>query len=236
MIQRAHLQVLARKKAGGGGGFDPSQLADLERWIDTSQFTGFSDNDPITTAEDFSGNGNDLTGSGGQRPTYQTSVANSLPAMQFVAASSQFLSGTPVAAGTAAFWWIVFQPDTISAIDVELFSTRTNNCYYRFSGDGNGYVGYYKSDRINGYPTAVPTSAVNIMVGLSSTTTYDIWINGSAQGSQTAQFNQEDHFVLGAYLDGVRHWNGFIMEFGYCSSDQSASRGDLETYLAAKWQ
>lgn len=219
-----------------GGGFTPSDLTTLKRWIDTSQFVGFSDNDPISTAADFSGQGNSLTGSGSQRPTYQTNITNSLPGMQFVAASSQLLSGSAVSTGTEAFWWCVFQPDTISSLDVELFSTRANNSYYRFQGDGNGYVGYYKGDRIDGYPTAVPTTGVNIMVGLSTTGTYNIWINGSAQGAQTAQFNSEDYFNLGTYVDGIRHWNGFIFEFGMCDSDESASRGDLETYLAAKWQ
>lgn len=48
--------------------------------------------DPVTTWPDFSGNGNDATGAGATRPVYRTAQINSLPAIDFAAASSQVLA------------------------------------------------------------------------------------------------------------------------------------------------
>lgn len=228
------LAALQRKRVAGGS-FSPGDLSPLV-WIDTSQFAGLSDNDPISTATDASGNGNNFTQTGGARPTYKENITNSLPAMLFVHSSSQFLTRNTISA-TAATWWIVYQPDTITAIEVEIVGSGPGTSYYRFSGDGNGYFGAYRNARINGYPTAVPTSGINILVGLSTDSTYNIWINGSAQGAQSADFDAGPvgTINLGADSGGGKTWNGYIFEFGMCGSDQTASRSSLETYLTDKW-
>lgn len=217
-----------------GSSFSPTDLASLKRWLDASQLS-LSNNDPVSTWDDQSGQANDVTQTGSARPTFQTNITNGLPGVYFSAASTQSMSGSAVSTGTAVTWWIVFQPDTISAIDVELFGMRVNNSYYRYSGDGNGYFGSYRQDRIDGYPTAVPTSGINYMVGVSTGATYNVWINGVDKGAQAAAHNAEDSFVIGGYLATTRNWNGHIFEFGMCDGNEIASRSDLETYLAAKW-
>lgn len=61
----------------------PFSLAGLKLWLDADQITGLVDADPVTTWEDQSGRGNDVTGTGTTRPTYQTGELNSLPVVRF---------------------------------------------------------------------------------------------------------------------------------------------------------
>lgn len=59
----------------GGGGSDPLGIPDLELWLKMSTLSGLSNDDPITTWPDSSGNGRDATGTGlsGAKPVYKTS-------------------------------------------------------------------------------------------------------------------------------------------------------------------
>lgn len=59
---------------GGGGGSLPTDLASgLEFWTPVSGITGLSNNDPISTFPELSGNARDPTQSGAARPLYLTS-------------------------------------------------------------------------------------------------------------------------------------------------------------------
>lgn len=59
---------------GGGGGSLPTDLVSgLELWTPVTGVGGLSNNDPISTYPDLSGNANDATQSGGSRPLYLTS-------------------------------------------------------------------------------------------------------------------------------------------------------------------
>lgn len=223
-------------EAGGGGGWTPdANLATLERWIDTSQFTGFSDNDAIATAADSSGNSNELTqATSGLRPVYKTNIANGLPAMLFEGGSAHRLSGDVIPC-SAATWWCVFQVDSTAA-GFEIVGSGPGNSYYRFEGDGNGYFGAFRGTRINTYPTGVPTTGVVIMTGVSTASTYQIYFNGTGQGAQSADFDQGSAFELGSDSGGGKNFDGYIFEYGQCSGDESAELTDLHAYLAAKWQ
>lgn len=62
----------------------PLALPGLVAWYDASQLTGLSDNDPVTTWTDLSGNGRNLTqGTAANKPLYKTSIQNGLPMLRF---------------------------------------------------------------------------------------------------------------------------------------------------------
>lgn len=61
----------------------PDTIADLEVWLDAGSLA-LSDNDPVSTWADRSGNGNDATqGTGANQPTYKTNILNGRPIVRF---------------------------------------------------------------------------------------------------------------------------------------------------------
>lgn len=67
------------RTSGGGALFSPLSLPGLKAWYDAGQEVGYADNDPMTAIVDFSGNGNDLSGTA----TYKTNIQNGLPIFRF---------------------------------------------------------------------------------------------------------------------------------------------------------
>jgi hypothetical protein len=61
----------------------PTDISGLQLWAAARNIDGLSDGEAISTWPDLSGNGNDLTQSGSQRPTWETNEINSLPCARF---------------------------------------------------------------------------------------------------------------------------------------------------------
>lgn len=79
----------------GTAPFSPADIVGLEAWYDASQLTGYSNNDPVTSWTDLSGNGFHATPGAFAQPTYQTGIKNGLPAIRFSAGSNQALRSFP---------------------------------------------------------------------------------------------------------------------------------------------
>lgn len=217
--------------SGSGGTFLPSDISSLVRWISADSLGGaLSDGDPVSTAADLSGHGYSLTQSGSARPLYRTGITNGLPGIEFTASSSQRLEGFPISC-TAATFAIAFQPVAIASLDTSLLSTAyLSDRYHYYSGEG--YFGAFRGARIDGYPAAPPTTGIHTLVGISSSSAYELWIDGVSQGSRTANFHSGVNTWLGSAGDGSLAWNGYIFEF--CQFDAvlpAGERADLETYL-----
>jgi hypothetical protein len=218
-----------------GGAFSPSDIATLRRWIKADALGGgLSDGDPISTAADASGNGNDLTQAGANRPTYQTNITNGLPAIQFDRASAQYLDGSVVTSASAKSWAIAYEPSG-SAASMNLLGTDNNDDYYILGGTTDGYFGSFRAARINTYPAVVPASGVHIITGISSGSAYQIWIDGVAQGAQGADYSEGTDFLLGNNLGLSRPFDGYIYEYCEFIADiGSTDRASVESYLG-RW-
>lgn len=75
--------LLSKKEAaagGGGGGFTGSNPANLAHWLKADDLS-LNDGDPVDTWT--AATGNSATGSGGQRPTFQTAEYGALPTVRF---------------------------------------------------------------------------------------------------------------------------------------------------------
>ena len=60
-------------------GLDPDEVAGLTQWVKADAIVGVDPEEALDTWEDQSGNNNDFTAVGAQRPTYQTNIQNGLP-------------------------------------------------------------------------------------------------------------------------------------------------------------
>lgn len=71
----------------GGGSVIPTDIPNLERWLQFDKEVGFNDGDLMSQITDWSGNGKHLTASGGNRLTYKTNILNGLPVGRCVGSS-----------------------------------------------------------------------------------------------------------------------------------------------------
>jgi hypothetical protein len=68
---------------GGAPAFVPTDIAGLQLWLDAAQITGKSDGDLLASWLDVSGNSNNASqATAGLKPTYKTSIINSLPVVR----------------------------------------------------------------------------------------------------------------------------------------------------------
>lgn len=71
-------------RSNRGAGFTPGSIAGLKLWLAADAIEGLSDDDPVATWADASGEGNDATqAAAGLTPTYQESELNDLPVVRF---------------------------------------------------------------------------------------------------------------------------------------------------------
>lgn len=69
---------------GGGGFITPTDIADLEVWLDADAIAGLADTDPVSSWTDETGNGHDAAqATASKQPTFRTDVANGLPMVRF---------------------------------------------------------------------------------------------------------------------------------------------------------
>jgi hypothetical protein len=100
--------------------------ADLVLWLAAWKETGYSNNDPMATLVDFSGDGHDFTqATSGSRPLYQTGVLNSQPGF--------FFDGTDDYAEIAAF----MSGDAEAYFVLKCNSGAGLNGCYKFDGGTN---------------------------------------------------------------------------------------------------
>jgi len=134
-----------RRRAGGAAAFSPLQLPSLRIWIEVNlSVTGLNDNDPITTANDLSGLGNNMTQSvAANKPAYRTNALNGLPVAEF----------THLNAADGHWMTSAYSPADESAANVTFAAVvQTNNSadseIALWAGNTNGN-GFGTEDEIN---------------------------------------------------------------------------------------
>lgn len=232
------------------GPFSPTQIAGLKLWLKADSLV-LSNNDPVATWADSSGNGNDVTqGTGGLRPLYKASVAglNNKPTVEFdgtddVLTNTGLLTGGNFPTSTATLF-IVFSPLNIGGGGgVQYGITATGSAtdeFGRFS-DGAGYSAYFRSVRIDTYPAAMPApdSGANLLTVVSGTGAgnYQIYLKGVGQGAQSPSWGIPVVFKVGADSNAAPNpLNGDVPEvLIYNSALSAGNRAQVESYLMTKY-
>lgn len=187
-----------------GMGWNPSQLDKLGFWLDpTDVVSGAepSDNDPVGTWQDLSGNGYDFT-EATNKPTYKTNIQNGLPMVRFDGTNDNLQSSIPIVYGSPAvtiFCVVAWR----SAVYVD-----SKNIYY------DEYGGYYLQTR---FGTVLKFGGVG-SVGTAQ------WAQTNGLGVDTAMvLTHVQDRTLGAGLEAHGWYNGIDLGNADFSSDNAST-------------
>jgi hypothetical protein len=219
-------------------------MTNLVLWLKTP-ISGLNDGDRVGTWPDSSGNSNDFTAGGGQRPHYRTvsGTINSLPVVDFVGSESNFLEN--------------------NTLDSTGFSAASVFIVARQNADPPPtFWGFWRWNSAGGDPSAIPFTdgviydgafaTVRKTVGnptpsLASPFLYDVI---SASGSWKARLNSVEIFstgtntyqgqaasnLLGNVVGGASSLNGVMAEvLVYSTNLDDTTRDAVELYLTTKY-
>lgn len=210
--------------------FSPRDSAGLVLWLKADTLTALSDNDPISTWFDASGNGNNATQSGSNRPLYKTGQINSLPVVRFDGSNDFFNLTSTINPASAYSVFIVYKKRTTGVLFPTIANDANNvpNAWFEYN-DGNGYF----------------FTNINHQRGTADFTSYKtisqvgefLWVNGSSlslsnesfSGASSNQFN-----VVGR--KNAFYADGDIVEIIYYDHTVTTTlRTAIETYLQNKY-
>lgn len=242
MIQRSHLAVLARKNAGGGGGgTDPSTLANRVIDLDGDDLTG-ADGATIATWDDQSGNNNDMTGASLVEPIKKTNIANGHSVARFTANSLQYGTFGDVLSGlTASTVYIVVKISAdppSDALDSGLWVMGSHPFAVSFPyTDGVVYDGFGSDARkTTGDPSLSLSSEFRVYAVVASSSEWTSYIDGTQHfttGTNTVGFTTAPW--LGRSLSDF-YLDGDIAYFCIFSvAHNSTTVGSVSTFLKDKY-
>lgn len=237
----------------GPGGFGGSTNTEL--WLDASQLS-LSNNDPVSTWTDRSGNGRDATQtSSGNKPTFLTSQLNSLPVIDFDGSNDYITTGAISDLNTADLTWIIvgkadnnthtghfisanYNSGAGSASDHlwKTYISSSTNDYMSFTRSSTGTSG---SGIINhGY-----SSGYHIMsnIWVNATDENHGYFDGTLSGTQTGvnaspATNNNVRFGASSTAGPTQFLNGKIAEVIVLTGQPDESRRIIiENYLATKY-
>lgn len=214
----------------------PIPLDNLEVWLKADAITGYANGAEITSWADSSGNGRNATQSNfDQYPLYIASGLNSKPTVRFDGMDDYLdlgdLSGAFPSAAT------LFVVATINANqNYSLYDTHNHTPYWYYSFTSQGYIGVFRSPRLENHPAAPPSSGSHIFTVKSSASTYEVFFDGVSQGAQTAAYSAGTYHRLGMPASSNAVLNGDISEvIVYSTALSGGSIAQVEAYLEAKY-
>lgn len=226
-----------RSTSGGVAPFLPSAISTLHIWLDASQETAYLDNDPVTTANDFSGNNFDATPVSGFPPTYKTGIFNGKPVFRHDGSNDVLFFGDVISSLTQGEVFLVAMhmvPPASGFGSLWSMHGGVNSTYFPFT-DGFGYDSCGTTVRVNGMILAGATESPFIYNVSSAPGQLDNRINGSSLSSRASNtVSWPTVPKIGQNDAGSMHFD--VAEFIFYNAVLSAGdRLAVKTYLAAKY-
>lgn len=223
--------------------FSPDSISGLLRWFDMSDqsrlFTDTAkttpvsaDLDPIGAVEDKSGNGNDATQTGGNRPIYRTNVQNGLSIARFDGVSHYL--NMPASVHTQGEFFVVSSHGDTStgvilghSVNVDLIRFNNNALNHRIA-DGTIDI---LVNTTNG-----DTSVFHLLDASMTATTVNAYVNGVTAGNDTHSGSSMSFDLIGVFNMSALWLNGDIGEILiYDHALTSEERTSIQNYLMNKW-
>ncbi|MBM4034743.1 MAG: PEP-CTERM sorting domain-containing protein, partial [Planctomycetes bacterium] len=204
-----------------------------ELHLNAGAITGLSDGQTVAQWLDISGNAHNTTATISD-PAYAASALAGKPAVRFDGDDAFQLGNLGAFFPSAATLFVVA---TINDNGYNLFTTRNNDTWWRWDGNGLAYPGPFRTSRIDNY-TAMPNSGSYVFEVRSSGSGWEMFINGTTRGAQGANYNAGDDYRIAMNDDGQtqKRLLGDISEIVVFNSALSAGdRNNVGAYLGAKY-
>lgn len=231
--------------------FRPTRVSGLQFWL-TADSLSLSDNDPVATWWDRSGNGRDATqGTAAARPTYQTNEVNGKPIVRFDGVDDYLatasLAGTSFFTANAATIFLVYKQPASSVTvipfgwethaitnQVTLYGAFSDNNFYFDYGDETGNAG-----RVSGAQPAGWDDAYHVVILRRSGTSQRITVDGTnvVDGTVSDDLDPTPSSALQVGRDVGSVSSAFdLAEMGiYNVAISSSEEAALKNYLAGKY-
>ena len=231
--------------------FAPTNISGCTLWLDASQLSGYSNNDPVTNWPDLSGNGNHATSTDIYPPYYTNSAINDMPCVEFSQTGHAQPMGRIFITNTATLGmqnsdyeiFFVFRNHNPS-VGAALFSGAT--AHYQVWVSAGVAPLHIMFDPINNWTHVIPqassvtsdTSAHVVSARVESDIGYLITdLTNSWTGLSGCESPDNTLVHLGTRYNGGEDWfDGDLAEFIiYDHALTSGERNTVETYLDQKW-
>lgn len=228
--------------------------------LEADAIVGLNNGDPITTWEDSSPQGNDMSqATGAKQPTYYTNIQNSLPGVYFDGTDDfmSSLSNLGISGSTGTIY-VVFKPDN-GGDDQTIWATGVDTAEDALAltmgaPAGGGVSGLYSVEHgaDQNYNSTATTSTAAQLVTVKKTagskaspaninTKTNVYKdtelatdNGSSSTNLGTCTNAP--FRLGGYIGENSFFAGYVFEvIAYNTTHSDGTRAQIEAYLAVKW-
>ncbi len=214
--------------------FTPLSIAGCQLWLDASQLTGLTNNDPLSTWTDFSTHGRNATQTGGNRPTYKTGVQNGLPAILFDRTSSQYMTGSLTLSQPVTIFAVAQNDHSTSTYEFYFDSTTNRIALLRVDTAIGAYEVFAGADAMR---SATADTGWHYITGVANGSSSIVAVDGSATTGLAAGSNSlGSTYMVGASASAANHMSGYIAEL--IIYDTALSSGDrvlVQNYLKAKY-
>ncbi|MFC2086962.1 Calx-beta domain-containing protein [Bacteroidota bacterium] len=193
-----------------------------------------TDDDPVSTWIDTSGNDNDATQTLTFRPAFKENIVNDLPVLRFDGINDNFNTVFGITKQNMTIFTVFNHDHQASDTYGPIWATTTGNA----SGFLPSYSGtqYFNTD--NTYKTKVSDFFKNnwyISVGQHGTGSSKIWKNGVLSDSEAVNSIGIGNYQIGWRTDGVYYKGDMAEMIFYNYSLNDAQRILVDNYLASKY-
>lgn len=216
--------------------FSPTDIADLELWLDASDTGTISSAGGLVSQwNDKSGNGYNATqATGSMQPTTNLATINGLNAIRWIDGGGDSMHATFASLSQPNIIFVVIKQNVITGSKY-VFDGGGSSTRHALFLDGSGNLDLFAGSSLNG--PAASTSAAAIYTALYNGGSSTFRING---GTSLASGNTGSHslngFTIGARYNNVEFLSADIGEILiYNRNISDSEKNQVGNYLATKW-
>lgn len=222
----------------GVGQAVPLTISNLVLWLRADSIGGIADGDPLPSWMDISRFENHAVApSPGERPILRMGILNGKPVVRFDGVNDNLIVtglGTVEFSGvTEGTMFVVFGP---TATNYTVIGFGAADSYWRFSGDGKGYIGEFRAVRQEAQPSSgQPTSGYHYHTIRSGPASgYEYRQNGVIAFDGTPDWGVPADLEVGG--NALNPFTGDIAEVIVYAAELSDIQVEaVEAYLATRW-
>jgi hypothetical protein len=237
-LERSQVQDYLQRKYNLGTNYNGPKSAPLDTegitvHLDASTVSAVGDGAALGRWQDRSGRNFDATISASD-PLWVRSGMGGRPTVRFNGNDEFTLGNLASAFATGATLFLVTSPSGDAAYNY--FTTRNNDPWWRYDGNGLSYMGDFRNPRNEGF-TAMPTTGQYVYTVESTSAFWQLYESGIGKGAVGAAYNAgDDYRIGGGYGVAQKYLSGDISEVILYDRGLSSDKiAEVGAYLREKY-